>query len=234
LVANYLGAGASAAWKGVRATPGAVSSFVRDPRTATGAKVLAGAGVIGTGAAIGEAGGRVWDYEGRGLQGALAGAAIVGAAVTGRGISRLGRTGMKTLSKQGYLVSNMALGAGIGAVAGPTDSTLANITYGAMGGAAGGLMGARIGSRMAAGFKMGPRGLYGGLAAGGNVRSPHVYFGKLAGPGTGMIDKFATRGRRLSTAHIGGTATALFAPAAAHGLIGGSRRDKSMNKFNRY
>jgi len=212
LAANYIG-----------------KAMARNKGTIAAASIGAGVGIIG---------GAVWDYEGRGMQGAMAGAGLAMAARGGIGAMRMGFSGAKsalgTMAKQGHVVSNMAIGAGIGGFTGPSDSTVANMGFGAMAGATGGVLGARLGSRIGNRFAINSKNMYVGHNLGAAGRGPNLTMGKLGARKGSMIDKFSIQGRSLSTAHIGGTATALFAPAAAHALIGGSRRDKSMNQFNKY
>jgi hypothetical protein len=197
-----------------------------------------GTGIAAGGGAIaGGVGGAVWDYESRAGQGAMLGAGLaVGAGVLfsgGRGAFRMAglrklahRGDEKAIKQFGLMTGRLATGAiaggAIGAFAGPTDSTMANIAMGATAGAGGAVLGARLGARIGSRFTQ--RGnLYGGIAHGGAVGTAQLYAGRMGG-----------RSMQISTATIGASATALFAPAAAHAMIGGSRREKRMNSFNRY
>lgn len=184
------------------------------------------------GAALGGVAGSVWNYEAGGRAGAwngfMAGAATGIAMSTGRGAWKLGRAGAARMASNAI---PGAIGGGVaGAIFGPSDSTMANIGMGALAGAAGYAIGGRMGSHFANKYsharmpvgKMGIRHAFAGTMPGGNV-----YGGVRLSSGR----KF---GGSLSTATIGGTASALFAPAAAHALVGRSRQDKSQNTFNRY
>jgi hypothetical protein len=210
-------------------------------RGAAGAGMNLASSIVG-GSAAGAMYGTAWDYDpiGGAIAGAKAGA-MIGMGLGARTMYKSGTFGSMAKGaaakgaasyKAGNLLAPGLIGAGVGAMTGPSDSTFSNIMMGAAAGI-GGSKAVRMGSN-ALGFRhfsmnlttpklgtargfMGSRGngsLYAGIKTYGNVHKKYeksISVGKL-GAGTG----------------------ALFAPHAAHGLIGGSRRDKSQNQLNRY
>lgn len=210
--AAVMGAGGYTVNAGRLAHSAAKSPYVRNTALVSGLSM--------GGLAAGSLGGQVWDARGRGGTGAAIGAGV--------GLSILGvrggfaRAGASMLSARG--LGGAAVGGAMGAFAGPTDSTMANIAMGAGAGMGGAVLGARLGSRMKFGYGgLGQKGFWATTPSVGN-RSASFQIGMMGG----------RHSMKLTTAAIGAGTSALFAPAAAHAMIGGSRRDKRQNSFNRY
>lgn len=202
------------------------------PMTGYTKLAMGAAAVVGTGAMIGGVGGAVWDDENRSGAGAAFAGKAGAAAYLAYKSFKVGPAGFKKMGMAAGLPS-MVIGGVVGAMTGPTDSLVANTALGAIGGVGGAMIGRNLGKHGVGKMSMNKQtGLYSGITA---LKSgPAFMVGKHAGTGKGRWDKFAFKGRAVSTAHVGATAGALFTPHIAHGLIGRSREDKGQNSFNKY
>lgn len=184
------------------------------------------------GAVLGGVGGAVWDYDSRAGTGAMVGAAAgLGLMARGKGLGIL-RSGSASFREGAMRALPGIVGGGaIGALTGPTDSTLANIGLGAIAGGGGSALGARFGGGFASKYKHNRMAI-------GKMGIKHGYAGTMPG-GKVYAGVRLNSGRKIgmpamSTKTIGATASALFAPHAAHALIGSSRKEKQQNSLNRY